>query len=306
MATVVAAHRRLRLVAGPRAVLGGRVGHGARRRAGRPRLRGAGAARACPPRPTSTWSPPRCGRRHARSPSTPTRPGRRPAGPAGRHRPGRRCAAPSRAAASSSPGPARSPPRPAPTEDLAVLRGWLRRHRACRTGWPSTPSCAGRCSPRWSPTARPATDEIEAELAGDRTASGEREAALAHALVPTAETKAEVWAQLTGERGAAELAAPGAAAGLPAPGAGRADRAVRGEVLRRGRRDLGHPGQRAGAGVRVLRLPGATRWTRTRWRPPTPGWPATGTRPAAPAGRRGPGRRGAGAEGPREGRPSSA
>ena len=28
--------------------------------------------------------------------------------------------------------------------------------RTCRTAWPSTPSCAGRCCRRWSPTARPA------------------------------------------------------------------------------------------------------------------------------------------------------
>ena len=40
--------------------------------------------------------------------------------------------------------------------------------------------------------------EVDAELARDRTASGEREAAYAHALVPTAENKAAVWAQLTG------------------------------------------------------------------------------------------------------------
>ncbi|BFU46489.1 aminopeptidase N [Krasilnikovia sp. MM14-A1004] len=40
--------------------------------------------------------------------------------------------------------------------------------------------------------------QIEDELNGDRTASGEREAALARALVPTAENKAQVWARLTG------------------------------------------------------------------------------------------------------------
>jgi aminopeptidase N len=45
------------------------------------------------------------------------------------------------------------------------------------------------------------TDEIEAELAGDRTASGEREAAVARALIPTAENKAAVWAELTSEGG---------------------------------------------------------------------------------------------------------
>ena len=40
--------------------------------------------------------------------------------------------------------------------------------------------------------------DVDAELAADRTASGEREAAYAHALVPTAENKAAVWALLTG------------------------------------------------------------------------------------------------------------
>jgi aminopeptidase N len=45
-----------------------------------------------------------------------------------------------------------------------------------------------------------ATDEeIGRELDGDRTASGEREAAYARALLPTIENKARVWARLTGE-----------------------------------------------------------------------------------------------------------
>jgi aminopeptidase N len=44
-------------------------------------------------------------------------------------------------------------------------------------------------------------EEIEEELATDRTASGEREAAVARALIPTAENKAAVWAELTSETG---------------------------------------------------------------------------------------------------------
>jgi aminopeptidase N len=44
-------------------------------------------------------------------------------------------------------------------------------------------------------------DEIENELATDRTASGEREAAIARALIPTPENKAAVWAELTSESG---------------------------------------------------------------------------------------------------------
>jgi aminopeptidase N len=43
-------------------------------------------------------------------------------------------------------------------------------------------------------------EEIEAELSGDRTASGEREAALARALIPTRENKARVWAELTADQ----------------------------------------------------------------------------------------------------------
>ena len=61
------------------------------------------------------------------------------------------------------------------------------------------------------------TTEIEAELAGDRTASGEREAAYAHALVATEANKATVWSQLTGPERAAELAEPGAVAGASHP-----------------------------------------------------------------------------------------
>src|SRR5690349_12410276 len=83
-------------------------------------------------------------------------------------------------------------------DDLVVLRGWL----------------AGRGVPdgltidtelRWSLlealAARGAATEAEIaeELASDRTASGEREAALARALLPTPENKARVWAQLTGD-----------------------------------------------------------------------------------------------------------
>jgi aminopeptidase N len=42
-------------------------------------------------------------------------------------------------------------------------------------------------------------DEIEAELDRDRTASGERAATQAYALVPMPESKAEIWSQLTGD-----------------------------------------------------------------------------------------------------------
>jgi aminopeptidase N len=41
--------------------------------------------------------------------------------------------------------------------------------------------------------------EIAAELDGDRTAAGEREAALTRALVPTPEAKAETWRRLVSD-----------------------------------------------------------------------------------------------------------
>ncbi|HEX8629728.1 MAG TPA: aminopeptidase N [Catenuloplanes sp.] len=83
-------------------------------------------------------------------------------------------------------------------EDLAVLRGWLAGNDVpagltidteLRWSLLQSLSAKGAAEP----------DEIDAELARDRTASGEREAALARALRPTAENKAAVWARLTGE-----------------------------------------------------------------------------------------------------------
>jgi aminopeptidase N len=80
--------------------------------------------------------------------------------------------------------------------DLAVLAGWLR-------GEDVPPGLTIQADLRWGilhaliagGAADPA--EIEAELERDRTASGERQAALARALVPTAESKAETWRRLT-------------------------------------------------------------------------------------------------------------
>ncbi|MFY1703887.1 aminopeptidase N [Micromonospora sp. WMMA1923] len=82
-------------------------------------------------------------------------------------------------------------------EDLATLRGWLD-----GTGAPQGLTIDTEL--RWSllgalvANGAAGVAEIEAELARDRTASGEREAAYVHALVPTAENKAAVWALLTG------------------------------------------------------------------------------------------------------------
>jgi aminopeptidase N len=81
-------------------------------------------------------------------------------------------------------------------DGLAVLRGWL-----AGTGVPAGLTIDTEL--RWSllealAAKGAATEaEIEQELASDRTASGEREAALARALLPTPENKARVWAQLT-------------------------------------------------------------------------------------------------------------
>jgi aminopeptidase N len=82
-------------------------------------------------------------------------------------------------------------------EDLATLRGWL-------DGVEVPAGLTIDTELRWSllhslvANGAAGTGQIEAELARDRTASGEREAAYAHALVPTAANKAAVWAELTG------------------------------------------------------------------------------------------------------------
>jgi aminopeptidase N len=82
-------------------------------------------------------------------------------------------------------------------EELAVLRGWL-------DGAEVPPGLAIDTELRWrllqALTAGDAAGvtEIEAELDHDRTASGERQAALATALLATAESKAETWRRLTG------------------------------------------------------------------------------------------------------------
>ncbi|HEY0003060.1 MAG TPA: ERAP1-like C-terminal domain-containing protein, partial [Actinoplanes sp.] len=82
--------------------------------------------------------------------------------------------------------------------ELAGLRGWL-------TGEGVPAGLTVDTELRWqllqslASLGAASADEIEDELAGDRTASGEREAAIARALIPTAANKAAVWAQLTGD-----------------------------------------------------------------------------------------------------------
>jgi aminopeptidase N len=80
-------------------------------------------------------------------------------------------------------------------DDLAVLAGWLRGENV-----PSGLTIASDL--RWSllqslvANGAAGPDEIESELSGDRTASGERQAALARALVASPESKAETWRRL--------------------------------------------------------------------------------------------------------------
>ncbi|MCO8277820.1 aminopeptidase N [Actinoplanes sp. TRM 88003] len=83
-------------------------------------------------------------------------------------------------------------------EEQAVLRGWL-----AGEGVPA--GLVVDTELRWSllqslASLGAATEEqISDELNSDRTASGEREAAVARALIPTIENKARVWGELTGE-----------------------------------------------------------------------------------------------------------
>jgi len=82
--------------------------------------------------------------------------------------------------------------------ELAVLRGWL-------DGTDVPDGLTVDTELRWSvlralvACGAASRAEIDAELAADRTSSGEREATLARALLPTAGNKAEVWRTLTGD-----------------------------------------------------------------------------------------------------------
>jgi aminopeptidase N len=82
--------------------------------------------------------------------------------------------------------------------DLTVLRNWI-------NGVDVPAGLTIDTDLRWAvlnalvALGQSAPGEIEAELDRDRTASGERAAAQAHALVPTAASKAETWRRLTGE-----------------------------------------------------------------------------------------------------------
>jgi len=79
--------------------------------------------------------------------------------------------------------------------DMAILRGWL-------DGVDVPPGLAIDTELRWAlvqtlvSCGAAGDDDIEAELDRDRTASGERQAAVARALLPTPESKTETWRRL--------------------------------------------------------------------------------------------------------------
>ena len=206
----------------------------------------------CPRRPTSTWSPPRCGRRPRHSPCTPT-PAWAPTGWADLARTARDALAAAEPGSGFQLAWARAFTSAVRSEeDLATLRGWLD-----GTGMPAGLTVDTEL--RWSVLAAlvangaAGTAEIEAELSGDRTASGEREAAYAHALMPTAENKAAVWALLTGPDALPNWRHRALLQGFAHPAQVELTAPVPGAVLRGGRAGVGHPGQRAGAGVRPAR-----------------------------------------------------
>ena len=195
MATVVEHIARLRLVAGPGAVLGRGLGHGPRRRAGRPRLRRAGLRRPARRDATSTWSPPRCGRRqaaldHVRRPGL----GADRLGACWPTPPGTALAAAEPGSgfqlawARAFVGAARA------AEDLADAARLAGRRRTCPTGlaidtelrWTLLQALVANGAADAEPRSRPSSTAT-----GPPAASGRPP--LAHALIPTAEAKAAVW-----------------------------------------------------------------------------------------------------------------
>ncbi|NUR71903.1 MAG: aminopeptidase N [Hamadaea sp.] len=83
-------------------------------------------------------------------------------------------------------------------QEIEVLRGWL-----AGQGVPAGLTIAGEL--RWqlvqalSALGVLTADDVQNEHAADQTASGDKESATAYALLPDAEVKAAVWAELTGD-----------------------------------------------------------------------------------------------------------
>ena len=219
----------------PRALCWARgLGHDPRRRAGRPRLRGAGAAPASRGETDIgvVQSHPGAGAARARAL-------RRPGLGAGRlGAAGRRCA--ERALRAAAPG-----------SDLQLawartLRGRrphagarrgraraARRHRAVPRAWPSTPSCAGRCCTRWSRSAPPAEPRSRPSWSATRPppGSGTRRPRARCGRPRRPRPRRGGWRPTDDELPNAIVR--GGHRRLLAPGAARADRAVRAAVLRR-------------------------------------------------------------------------
>jgi aminopeptidase N len=82
-------------------------------------------------------------------------------------------------------------------EELAVLRGWLD-GEGVPDGLAIDTELRWRLIQALAANSAAGETEIQAELERDRTASGERQAALATALIATPAAKAETWRRLTG------------------------------------------------------------------------------------------------------------
>ena len=165
---------------------------------------------------------------------------------------------PSRAATTSSPS---SGPSPASRDRRRGPRFLQASSTAAHVldGLSSTPSCAGPCCAAWSPTGRADDAAIDAELARDTTASGQRHAATARAARPTADAKAEAWAAVVEHDELPNALQTATIGGFIGPRPARAAGAVRRPLLRLHRPGLGDPHLRDGHQHRDRPLPGAVR-----------------------------------------------
>ena len=137
-------------------------------------------------------------------------------------------------------------------------QGLARRRLASRRARPSTPNCAGRSWRRWSRTAAAGEAEITAELDNDRTASGERQAAIATALIATPSRKGRDVAAASprATRWRTGCSVP-CSTGFQHSSQVELTKPYAAKYFERHRQHLGDPRQRAGPGVRRGRVPGA-------------------------------------------------
>ena len=282
------------------------MGHGPRRRAGRPRLRARWSPRACPPRTTSTWSSRRCARPSRRSMLL-----RRPG--LGADRAGRSWPTRARAALAAAEPGQRLPAAPGPASfaaaarsrtDLAVLAGWLRGDG--RPGRPDhrAPTCAGASCRRWSPTARPARPRSRPSWTATArpAASGRRPSPARWSRPPSRRPRPGAGSPRTTRcRTGCSARCCG---GFQHPAQIELTAPVRGS--RTSTRDRPGLGDAATASRRRSSWSWRTRRTRSSEETVarTDAWLASAGQPgaAAPAGRRGPRRHRAGAEGAGQGR----